>query len=68
MYYHALLFFFSFLCVCFFLVSFFFFWWYWGLSSTARLLGRCSYHQLFFVMVFFEIGSCELFVQAGFEL
>jgi hypothetical protein len=27
-----------------------------------------SLHQAFFVIDFFEIGFCELFAQAGFEL
>jgi hypothetical protein len=37
---------------------------YWGLNSGPT---SWATHQLFFVMGFFEIGSCELFAWVGFE-
>jgi hypothetical protein len=50
----------------------FFFKWYWGLNSgpCTGWAGRLSLqypHQSCFVMVFFKIGSHELFAQAGFK-
>jgi hypothetical protein len=41
--------------------------------SASRLIDRHFYHlnhpaSPFFVMGFFELGSCELFAWAGFEL
>jgi hypothetical protein len=48
-----------------FFLSFFFFFWYKGLNSGPSPLAT---PPTYFCEAFFEIGSCELFAWAGFEL
>jgi hypothetical protein len=49
-------------------VFWFWFWFFFAVLGFELGLHLESLHQSFFVMGIFEIGSCELFAQAGFKL
>jgi hypothetical protein len=54
------------ICICMY-VWFFFFFFFCSTGVLTQGLHLEPLHQPFFVMSFFEIGSLELFAQAGFE-